>query len=611
MAARANTKLTESLMSVRNRIAKKHQQQALNVEQQVTEDTSSSTTTQTESTSQVVVQPTVVQPTATQVSTSTTTVPLVATAVPLTSATQANGYNLVEKKKRKVRCGKEAGPQDQFMFHLKLEHETKKKRKNTRRKAAKPEEPQQQQPLHQQIRSPPQQQQQQSAPVVPRGTTASITMNQPLSAAPIVSVTSHPQQLTPMNGVISSIVDAIAQDNNVVPTIVTMVDGCVLKANNALNKLLASSNGLPTPQRTMVHNILHPEDMSIHHIQLLKLLASNSDTSKYEIRMVNVDCRAIKVTMEVVCIRNDNALPQWLVIRVLSAMETNEFVRPELINQQQCSCQNHRQQDITPLPELTLDEMYLGELESKLFNGPPAVFMDNTGSISWNNSSFDQMFGISGRPFIGKNILEVSEMKGTPIELLSRAVLADQQEKWEAHISPTNIPSLGSKALKFMIQRISNTTDGTHGYLWLFSIVEEQARSESEQLTFKLMNECIDSQRKLQQEYVMSQQQQQQLPAHPTTTERVDIEMGQQESSSPINFLMMNDINCVNDEITRDVLFGSSTPSDKRFDYIDSNIAMYAPQQDSMSGWSNYDIPDQFFTDDVSETEIDSLFSSL
>ncbi|KAL9649661.1 hypothetical protein ABK040_003338 [Willaertia magna] len=39
-------------------------------------------------------------------------------------------YNLVEKKKRKMRCGKKRGPQEQFIFHLKLEQDKRKKRKN-------------------------------------------------------------------------------------------------------------------------------------------------------------------------------------------------------------------------------------------------------------------------------------------------------------------------------------------------------------------------------------------------------------------------------------------------------------------------------------------------
>jgi PAS domain-containing protein len=591
LASRASTKLTEPLLSVRSRIAKKQAAAAaasVNIpSEQVS--TPSSTTPISSSSTTSSSSPQQQQPITTNIA---------------SVATPANGYNLVEKKKRKVRCGKEAGPQDQFMFHLKLEQETKKKRKNSRRKAvapttvaAKPEEPQQQpqQPVHVVVKPPQPVSSQQQQPAI---TTVQVSPN---------TVITH-QSATPMNGVITSIIEAIAQDNNVVPTIVTMVDGCVLKTNNALNKMLASSQGLMAPQRTMIQNMIHPEDMAIHHIQLLKLLASNTDTSRYELRLVNTDFRAIKTMIEVVCIRNDNALPQWLIIRVLSAMELNEFVRPDLMNQQQCNCTHHEQEagmmkDLCT-PTLSLDEMFLGVLERTLFKSQPALYVDAVGTIAWNNPAFDSLFGMSGRPFVGKQTLEISELKGTPIEMLSRVVLMDQQEKWEAQICPTNILALGPRALKINIQKISNNTDGTHGYLWMLSIVEEQARNESDRLTHQLISECVESQKKLQQQFAIVQQQQKFQPTQPPMVDEMV-----QDNNSPIHFLMSNDISCMIDERSLDNMFSS----DKKFDYIDSNVVMYpvAASAQDLSGWNGYELPDQFFTDDVSETEIDSLFSSL
>ena len=80
LAARANSKLNESLLTVRSRIAKKSTQQAA--------------TPQTDVTAVATATP---QPIPTQ-----QTTPEQQAQVP----SAANGYNLVEKKKRKVRCGR-------------------------------------------------------------------------------------------------------------------------------------------------------------------------------------------------------------------------------------------------------------------------------------------------------------------------------------------------------------------------------------------------------------------------------------------------------------------------------------------------------------------------
>lgn len=233
-----------------------------------------------------------------------------------------------------------------------------------------------------------------------------------------------------------------------------------------------------------------------------------------------------------------------------------------------------------------------------LYKNQPAMFFDTNGAIAWNNPAFDSLLGVSGRPFVGRKVLEIAELKSTPIELMTRSILVDQQDKLEAQISPTNLPALGSRQLKCYAQKIPNIHGGCYGYLWFFAVNEMQAKQD-EQLIYEQFTDCMNVQKQLQEQLGQLNQQQAPAAAHPVNME--DIE------ESPVSFFLLNDVPSEIDERALDSMFTAA--DDKKFSYLDSHIVSFpSTQQTDQTAWANYD----FFIDDTSsDPEIESIFATL
>jgi len=272
------------------------------------------------------------------------------------------------------------------------------------------------------------------------------------------------------NSIIYSIVTGLHQAKS--PTTVTLTDGCIVKTNEAFCVLLGYT--AKQLESTMIQNIIHPDDKNINNLLLLQMLAANSDTCTHDIRLVTGSRRVIKVVQEVCCIRNNNGIPQWLVTRMTSHQLLDEYVPEDKMNYQRCICHHKSDCDRVLFNEepAPFCEMFVGVLERLFGLSQPTCFFDAESVILWNNDSFDTLFGVKGRPFIGRKATEIDHMKGTAMEILTKSVLQEQPPTLECQFVPTTCPSLGKKlAVRCYGQRIDKQDGSLFGYLWLFAII--------------------------------------------------------------------------------------------------------------------------------------------
>lgn len=131
---------------------------------------------------------------------------------------------------------------------------------------------------------------------------------------------------------------ALSPANAPTPTMVSLIDGCILRANESLCKLLNfQSDVLET---LVVPNLVHPDDRTRYNTQIVRMLATSAEFDTLNVRIVNSNGWIIKTQGEISCVKNEHSIPQWLVIRVLK----HEFVNEKVANMGEirnhhCVCQ--------------------------------------------------------------------------------------------------------------------------------------------------------------------------------------------------------------------------------------------------------------------------------
>jgi hypothetical protein len=92
------------------------------------------------------------------------------------------------------------------------------------------------------------------------------------------------------------------------------MDGLLIKVNQVFTKLIGYEKNEDLEFQSMIQDFIHPQDVKIHDLLLLKMLSSNIDTKKSEMGFVNINCKSTPLLTEMCCIRNEMRLPQWIVM---------------------------------------------------------------------------------------------------------------------------------------------------------------------------------------------------------------------------------------------------------------------------------------------------------
>jgi PAS domain S-box-containing protein len=293
---------------------------------------------------------------------------------------------LVEKEKRKARCGRKRPHFENFVFHLKLEEQKKKKRKSNPptsfvddkpmsfpvntyglpysnqqlyttsnvdlvglaspswcTQVAMPPLPTENISFSRQLSEPnpsfiPVQQESPTLPIIQTQFTAPQDNGSLLPSPSESSKTA--EQKSQENSLVLSVIAALNQVNANIPTVVTVIDGCIIKANEAMCKLLGYSSS--EMQTLMMPNLICCEDKSKHNVKLLHMLAADAPVSNHHVRMIDSKGYIINVVKEVCCIRNDSGVPQWIITRITSFERTNEYIdmnERELVH---CICDHNK-----------------------------------------------------------------------------------------------------------------------------------------------------------------------------------------------------------------------------------------------------------------------------
>nr|CAG4712635.1 unnamed protein product [Naegleria fowleri] len=288
------------------------------------------------------------------------------------------------------------------------------------------------------------------------------------------------------NSVIGSIIDILGDDksimNHTIPSMVTLLDGFIVKVNEAMKDMLGFSNVGEIEFQAMVQNFLHPQDVIKHDILLLQMLSTNTDSCKHPIRFVNRIGKCVLLATEFCCIRNELGLPQWIVIRLsqpnlkISNIEEYvpqsqlEFLRPDY------DLNVITRESLLQDSSFTFQQMFLKILERLFGSKQPTCFYDRNAVILWNNERFDNLFSANRKSFFGRRLYDIPEMKGTIMEILANTVLLDLPDKLEAQMSPDSSQSSESNLkMNCYGQKVTESNGSVFGYVWMFSICQEEA----------------------------------------------------------------------------------------------------------------------------------------
>ncbi|KAG2373611.1 hypothetical protein C9374_011900 [Naegleria lovaniensis] len=288
------------------------------------------------------------------------------------------------------------------------------------------------------------------------------------------------------NSVIGSIIDILGDDkaiiNHTIPSMVTLLDGFIVKVNEAMKDMLGFSNVGELEFQAMAQNFLHPQDIIKHDILLLQMLSTNTDSCKHPIRFVNRIGKCLLLTTEFCCIRNELGLPQWIVIRLsqpnIKMPSTEEyiphsqleFLRPDY------DLNVITRESLLQDSSFTFQQMFLKILERLFGSKQPTCFYDRNAVILWNNEQFDSLFNATRKSFFGRRLYDIPEMKGTIMEILANTVLLDLPDKLEAQMSPDSSQFINSNLkMNCYGQKVTENNGSVFGYVWMFSIFQEES----------------------------------------------------------------------------------------------------------------------------------------
>jgi PAS domain S-box-containing protein len=402
------------------------------------------------------------------------------------STTTPPNYNLVERKKRKNRGGHKNGPQDGFIFHLKLEEEKKSKRqKNQQNQQRGVQGPSTNQYAPQPTYDPPPHLQNLQQQIQPPYTVQNYT---PTDSIPFLftPTVDHTHTVVLENSRDNKVVAGILSRLDTVssPSMLCCTDGCIIKVNDDFSKIIGYTS--EELESTMLQNFSHPDDKVASNILVLQLIASNSDSVTHDVRYVTPEGKVVFVVQEVMGIRNIHGHFQWLVYKITKEGSLGEIVGHDRMRIQNCYC-NHKisnQSLIVDEVDHSFEEMFGNALERFFHLAQPCCFYDLTATILWNNDSFDQLFGGKPKQFVNKKTTEIDEMKGTAMDILAKSVLEEQPEKLECQFVPQITDPVKKMAVKCCGQRIDKGDGSLLGYLWIFEILDPSENQGSE-LIFK------------------------------------------------------------------------------------------------------------------------------
>lgn len=390
-------------------------------------------------------------------------------------STQNNGqpnetkFNLVEKKKRRMRTGKKNGPQETFIFHLKLEEQKKSKKQKTQNN------PQPKSPTSTKPEPINQVQKQQFIPNY---------LPQPFQKEELTptldEISLKLETEFKSNSKLDSYISGLEKTNE--PLFVSLLDGCILKVNSVFTKLIEYTS--EEMESTMIQNIIHPDDKNQANILILQMLSTNSDSVTHDVRYMTPFGRVILCVQEVTAIRNQYQSVQWLSYKILSSKQLEEIVRGDRIGVQSCVC-DHKSQYYMDEKYESFEELFCMSLERFFYISQPCCFYDHSGLILWNNDSFDQLFGGKERQFVNKKTSEIEAIKGTAMDILAKSVLEEQPEKLECQFVPQSNLITKKMSVKCSGYKFEQSDSSLFGYLWVFEILDPEESYQSDNMLLK------------------------------------------------------------------------------------------------------------------------------
>lgn len=444
---------------------------------------------------------------------------------PLRSNYTSQKKSLVEREKRKLRMNKERGPEERYIFHMKLEEEGRKKGKGRRKRdAANPSE------MTQASKPDPDPEAQQRFPPKtiiqhshndkqtynhrpeidlslissidmgydgtptpsPQSSTSEITQTSSTLEFPLLPPTieqssmldsSFPHNSRGDDGHSTtapshvSIIEALMQamDMSIPPTLISLTDGCIIKCNIPFCNLLVQP--LLSIESTLVQNLIHPEDRPQYHFLLMQVLSNSAEVAPLNVRLLDHNRRAIRVHFEVCSILNCQMLPQWLVFRAISHTQLNEVVPLPIISLVGCKYMHLlRKSDIlVGRYQLPFVEMFGCVLDNAFADASACFFVDG-GLIQWCNEQFAKILGVTSPE--GSRFSDMSSAHDLGLVKFVMEALQNGEEKLEIESAPLRLSSQQEVTVKLLFQRVSKADGGLLGHILVLVLIESSGRNQ-------------------------------------------------------------------------------------------------------------------------------------